>query len=266
MDVFFPVVLRALKVPHSMLWLFVIGFVASVFGSMVGLGGGFVVVPVLRLVYGLSPPLAAGTSLALVVANSASGSVAYLLQRRVDLRIGWLLAAGGIPGGILGALAVKSSSDQLFDWLFAAFLIAVAIDIVINRQRRLDGRIEMERIKPAGALALGFAVGFVSSLFGVGGGVILIPSLLYLTALPAHAISATSQFVILLTSPVGFIAHALQRDVNWIYAAPLAAGGLLGGPVGARLSAYVKSPVLMQYVAAALTIAAAALVLRHIIG
>src|SRR5438270_2257927 len=131
MDVFLPAVSRALMVRHSiMLWLFIIGFVASVFGSMVGLGGGFVVVPVLRLIYGLSPPLAAGTSLALVVANSAGGSVAYLLQRRVDLRIGWLLAAGGIPGGVLGALAVKFSPETLFDWLFAAFLIAVAADIV----------------------------------------------------------------------------------------------------------------------------------------
>jgi hypothetical protein len=249
-----------------MLWLFFIGFVASVFGSMVGLGGGFIVVPVLRLVYGLSPPVAAGTSLALVVANSASGSIAYLLQRRVDLRIGWLLAAGGIPGGILGAIAVKHSPERLFDWLFAAFLIAVAADIVINRRKRLAERRDLERNKPAATLAMGFAVGFVSSLFGVGGGVILIPSLLYLTALPAHAISATSQFAILLTSPVGFIAHALQRDVAWSYAVPLAAGGLLGGPVGARLSLHVKSPVLLLCVAAALTIAALALVYRYITG
>lgn len=248
-----------------MLWLFIIGFTASVFGSMVGLGGGFVVVPVLRLVYGLSPPLAAGTSLALVVANSASGSLAYLLQRRVDLRMGWLLAAGGIPGGILGAFAVKHSPAQLFDWLFAAFLTAVAADIVINRERRLEERREIKHNTPV-TLVMGFAIGFVSSLFGVGGGVILIPSLLYFTALPAHAISATSQFAILLTSPVGFIAHALQRDVAWSYAAPLAAGGLLGGPVGARLSAHVKSRALLLSVAAALTIAAAALVFRHITG
>ena len=253
--------------PYSTIfWLFAIGFVASVFGSMVGLGGGFIVVPVLRLLYGLSPPLAAGTSLALVLANSASGSIAYLLQRRVDLKVGWLLAAGGIPGGILGALAVKHSPEQLFDWLFAAFLIAVSTDIVVNRRKRLEERRDLQQHHPAATLAMGLVVGFVSSLFGVGGGVILIPSLLYLTALPAHAISATSQFAILLTSPVGFLAHALQRDVAWSYAAPLAAGGLLGGPVGARLSAQVKSPVLMLCVAAALTIAAVALVFRHITG
>jgi uncharacterized membrane protein YfcA len=247
-------------------WLFVIGLLASVLGSMVGLGGGFIIVPVLRIFYGLSPPLAAGTSLALVIANSASASTSYLLQRKVHLRTGWLIAAGVIPGCILGAIAVKHASPRLFDWLFAAFLIVVSADIVINRQRRMDERRDLSRDHPARTLVMGLTVGFVSSLFGVGGGVILIPSLLYFTALPAHAITATSQFAILLTSPVGFIAHAAQRDVAWSYAAPLAVGGLLGGPVGARLSARVKSPALLLCVAVALTIAAVALVYRYVIG
>ena len=245
------------------LWLFIMAFVASVFGSMVGLGGGFIVVPVLRLFFGLSPPVAAGTSLALVIANSAGGSASYLLQRRVDLRTGWFVAAGGIPGGILGAIAVKNSSPRVFDWLFAAFLVLVSADIVINRRKRSQ-QTNGAPAKPLATLAMGLVVGFVSSLFGVGGGVILVPSLLFFTALPVHAISATSQFAILLTSPVGFIAHALQRDIAWPYVIPLAAGGLLGGPVGARLSLSVKSRTLMLCVAAALTVAALALVFRHI--
>jgi uncharacterized membrane protein YfcA len=243
------------------LWLFLIGFVASVFGSMVGLGGGFIIVPVLRILFGLSPPVAAGTSLALVIANGASSSVSYLLQRRVNLRTGWLVAAGGIPGGILGALAVKNAPPRLFDWLFATFLILVAADIIANRRKRAEAAAAEKTLV---ILGMGFVVGFVSSLFGVGGGVILIPSLLYFTALPVHAISATSQFAILLTSPVGFITHALQRDVEWTYAIPLTLGGLLGGPVGARFSATMKSRSLMLCVAVALTIAAVALVYRYI--
>ncbi len=233
---------------------------------MVGLGGGFIIVPVLRLFFGLSPPVAAGTALALVIANSASGSATYLLQRRVHLHTGWLIAAGGLPGGILGAIAVEHSSPQLFDWLFAAFLIAVSADIVINREKRSANRSGAGQRNMRATLLTGFAVGFVSSLFGVGGGVILIPSLLYFSALPAHVISATSQFAILLTSPVGFVAHLLQRDIAWAYVIPLVAGGVLGGPIGARLSLRVKSPLLMLCVAGALTIAALALVFRHIFG
>jgi uncharacterized membrane protein YfcA len=233
---------------------------------MVGLGGGFIIVPVLRIFYGLSPPLAAGTSLALVIANSASASTSYLLQRRVHLRTGWLIAAGGIPGGILGAIAVKHASPRLFDWLFAAFLLVVSADIVINRERRLAHRTAAGQDNSTATLFTGFAVGFVSSLFGVGGGVILIPSLLYFSALPAHVIAATSQFAILLTSPIGFLTQLLQHDVAWNYVIPLVLGGILGGPIGAKLSLRLKSPVLMLCVAGALTVAALALVFRDIFG
>lgn len=239
---------------------------------MVGLGGGFIVVPVLRIFFGLSPAVASGTSLALVVANSGSGAFTYLLQRRVHVRVGLLIAAGGFPGSILGAIIVKQLAPHIFDWLFAAFLIVVAADIVFNREKRLKERNEAADIHAIagmpwyGALAAGFGVGIVSSLFGVGGGVVLVPTLLYFSDLPAHAISATSHFGIVLTSPVGFVTHYLQHDVDWAYVVPLVLGGLCGGPIGARLSLRLKSQRLMLFVAVALTVAAFALVLRHIIG
>jgi uncharacterized membrane protein YfcA len=238
---------------------------------MVGLGGGFIIVPVLRLFFGLNPAVAAGTSLALVIANSASGAAAYLLQRRVHVRVAVLIAAGGFPGGIAGAIAVKALSPRLFDWLFAVFLLAVAVDMIRNREKRLKGRADVADVRRlAGmpwprALIAGLAVGFISSLFGVGGGVVLIPTLLYFSNLPAHAISATSQFGILLTSPVGFVTHYLQRDINWSYVVPMVIGGLLGGPIGARLSLRLKSAGLLLLVAFALFLAAIALIVRHLV-
>jgi hypothetical protein len=239
---------------------------------MVGLGGGFIIVPVLRLFFGLGPAAAAGTSLALVVANSGSGALTYLLQRRVHVRVGLLIAAAGFPGSILGAIVVKHIPAHLFDWLFAAFLIAVSLDLISNREKRLRNRNEKAHVHTMvgmpwyAALTAGFAVGFISSLFGVGGGVVLVPTLLYFSDLPAHAISATSHFGIVLTSPVGLVTHFLQNDVDLHDVVPLVAGGLLGGPIGARLSLKIKSNRLMLFVAAALIIAAFALVLRHFIG
>lgn len=239
---------------------------------MVGLGGGFIIVPVLRIFFGLSPAIAAGTSLALVVANSGSGAIAYLLARRVHVRVGLLIAAGGLPGSVLGTIIVKNLAPHLFDWLFAAFLIAVALDIVLNGEKRLAQRDDREEVHLiAGmtwglALATGFGVGVISSLFGVGGGVVLIPSLLYFSDLPLHAITATSHFGIVLTSPVGLLAHFIEHDIDWRYVIPLVLGGLLGGPIGARLSVRVKSPRLITFVATALVIAALALVGRHIFG
>lgn len=238
---------------------------------MVGLGGGFVMVPALRLLYGLSPAVAAGTSLILVVANSASGSFAYLRQKRVDVRLGLLIAAGGFPGSILGAIAVAKVSGFVFDILLGVFLTALATDIVVNNEKRLHGRDQAIHLATAGSMPLwralltGFFVGFVSSLFGIGGGVIVVPVLLYFSNLPAHAISATSHFAIVLTSPVGLLAHIQQRDINITYGVPLVLGGIVGGQIGAKLSLKLESPLLIKLVAAALVIAAVFLVLRHFI-
>jgi uncharacterized membrane protein YfcA len=239
---------------------------------MVGLGGGFIIVPVLRLFFGLGPAQAAGTSLALVIANSGSGAFTYLIQRRVHVRVGLLIAAAGFPGSILGAIAVKHLPAHVFDLLFAAFLFIVAADITFNSEKRLRARLEHADVHAIvgmrwyAALAAGFAVGFISSLFGVGGGVVLVPTLLYFSDLPAHAISATSHFGIVLTSPVGFITHYFQHDIDWELVVPLVLGGLCGGPIGARLSLRLKSQRLMTFVAVALTVAGFALVLRHVIG
>lgn len=234
---------------------------------MVGLGGGFIMVPALRIAYGLSPALAAGTSLILVVANSASGTVAYLRQKRVDIRLGLIIAAAGLPGSIIGAILVTRISGVFFDLLFALFLFVVAFDILTNRGKRVRNEqsvIAGDRAMPVWrSLTTGFFVGLVSSLFGIGGGVVLMPVLLYFSALPAHSISATSHFVIILTSPVGLATHAIQRDVELSYAIPLVLGGLTGGPVGASLSLRLQSPMLVRLIAIAVIGAALALVLRH---
>jgi uncharacterized membrane protein YfcA len=244
--------------------------VASVFGSMVGLGGGFVLVPILRLVLGFPPADVAGTSLVLIVANSASGAFTYLLHRRVHLKIGLLIALGGLPSGILGAILSLHISARIFDVLLAVLLIAVAGDLIWNAERHLAGRPEparLQRIKGMsyrGALAIGFVVGIFLSLFGLGGGTVMVPAFLYFSELPVHVIGATSQFAILLTSPPGLITHILQHDVVGRDVIPLVLGGLLGGPIGARLSLRLKSPQLLIVVAVALVVTAITLVWRHL--
>jgi uncharacterized protein len=250
--------------------LFAAAFVASVFGSMVGLGGGFIFVPLLRLVFGLPPAEAAGTSLVLVTANSGAGAFTYFLQKHVNVRLGLIFACGGLPGSIAGAILARHISEQTFDWAFGIFLVVVACDMIFNARVRMAGRIEhaAEGRKPMSyraAVGLGFLVGLVSSLFGIGGGVITVPSLLYFSTLPAHGISATSHFILILTSPTGLIVHAIQHDVQLRDVVPLVAGGLCGGPVGARLSMRLKSPQLLVVVGIALIAVAGSLALRHVI-
>jgi uncharacterized protein len=206
--------------------LFAVAACAGALGSMVGLGGGFILVPILRLAFGFAPAEAAGTSLLLIVASSASSTVTYFMQKRVDL-----------------------------SW---------------NASKRMRGRPEHELVRALkgmsyrAALLMGVVVGVFSSLFGVGGGVVMVPALLYFSELPIHAISATSQFGILLTSPVGLAFHAFAHDIDLHDVVPLFAGGLVGGPVGARLSRKLKSPQLVFAVSCALVIVAGSLVWRHL--
>jgi uncharacterized protein len=250
--------------------LFAAAFFASIFGSMVGLGGGFVLVPILRIFLGFPPASVAGTSLVLVAANSASSAFTYLLHQRVHLKIGLLIALGGLPSTVLGAILSLHIPARLFDVLLAVLLVAIAIDMVWNAERRLAGRGELRRIHEIkgmsyrAALGLGFVVGIFLSLFGLGGGIVMIPAFLYFSELPLHAISATSQFAILMTSPPGLIVHILQHDVVGKDVVPLVAGGLLGGPIGARLSLRLKTPQLLIAVAIALVLAAVTLVWRQL--
>jgi uncharacterized membrane protein YfcA len=158
------------------------------------------------------------------------------LQKRVHLKIGLLIAAGGLPGSILGAIASVHISARLFDAILAVLLVAVAVDMAWNAERRMAGRIEHDRVtKIKGHVVSrrarsGVRRGSFSSLFGLGGGIVLVPAFLYFSELPAHAISATSHFAILLTSPVGLVVHALQHDIVARDVVPLVAGGIAGRP------------------------------------
>jgi uncharacterized protein len=255
---------------HGRLELFVAAFIASVFGSMVGLGGGFILVPLLRLFLGFAPAEAAGTSLVLIVANSASGAFTYLLHRRVHLKLGLLIALGGLPSSILGAMLALRIPGKIFDSILAFILVAVAIDLIRNAKHHAAGRLEQRSVAELkgmsyrAAVGVGFVIGLFSSLFGLGGGIILIPTFLYFSELPAHAISATSHFAILLTSPVGLVTHFLQHDVALNDVVPLVIGGLTGGPIGARLSLRLQSPQLLIAIAVALVVAAVTLIWRHV--
>jgi uncharacterized membrane protein YfcA len=159
---------------------------------------------------------------------------------------------------------------RIFDVLLALLLLAVAIDLIWNAERRLAGRPEPQRLQRIkgmsyrGALALGFVVGIFLSLFGLGGGIAIIPALLYFSELPVHVISATSQFAILMTSPPALITHILQHDVVGNEVLPLVLGGLLGGPIGARISLRLRSPQLLIVVAIALIVVAVTLVWRQL--
>src|SRR5256884_6713822 len=105
--------------------LVAVGFLVGAFGTLIGAGGGFLLVPLLLIGYHFRPADAVGTSLSLVFLNAASGSFAYLRQRRVDLSLGWKFAAATVPGAIGGAYLTRAMSSQTFSLAFGALLVLI---------------------------------------------------------------------------------------------------------------------------------------------
>jgi uncharacterized membrane protein YfcA len=237
-----------------------------VIGSLVGVGGGFLIVPLLRLAFDVPPAQVAGTSLILVFANTAASTVGYVRDGKVDLSLAGWMTAGAIPAGVLGVVAVHKVNGAGFDIAYACVLAAIAVLVV--RRRSVASRPVGERTFMhdwrVGLLA-GVAIGFFSSLFGIGGGIVTIPLLLIAARMPAHIVTATSAFVIATTAPVGVIGHAVSGDIDWQLTVPLVAGGLIGGTLAPPIARRVSSPRLLAILAAALIVAAAGLIIRHLV-
>ncbi len=265
--------------------MLVVGLGASFIGSMVGLGGGFIAVPVLRLFFHLSPTFTAGTSLFMVTANVASASLAFARQRRIDWKIGLWMGVFGLPGGVLGAIAVQHAPAFGFDAVYGIVLAVFAVNLLRRgAQPRERPRCGMPWAKPRefydaieGATyrysesapveaVAGFASGIASGFFGVGGSVVVVPVLLRGFALPPHLVSATAHFVVLLSSPLSLATQIHQGDVDWLDAVPLAIGALVGAQFGAATAKRLSSPMLVRTLAVALLIAATSLIARDLIG
>ena len=273
--------------PHGIalaLEMLALGVFASFLGSVVGLGGGFIAIPALRLLFHLPPTLVAGTSLFLVTANVGSASIAFWRQGRIAKRLGFTMGLLGIPGSILGALLLKHSNVQGFDYAYAAILAFFAFDLLrkgttkdasVTRARlpwsrperfydKQSGETFEYQISPPLVAVAGIATGFVSSFFGIGGGILVVPLLLRVFVLPAHIVGATSHFIILLSSPFGVVTHWLSGDIDWLLAIPLAIGGVIGAQFGAETARRLSTPKLIRVLAVVLFVAAASLVAQHI--
>lgn len=240
--------------------------VASVFGSLAGLGGGFVIIPLLRIAFDVPPAEVAGTSLIFVLANTAASSVGYVRDGKADLRLAGWMTAGAVPASVLGVLAVHRVSGPGFDFTYAFVLAAIAL--LVLRRRSTPSREHGERTFAHDwrvGLAAGFAIGFLSSLFGIGGGLVTIPLLLIAARMPPHVVTATSAFVIMTTAPVGVLAHALAGDVDWQLTLPLVVGGLIGGALAPPLARRISSPRLLTILASALLFAAVSMIVRHVV-
>lgn len=242
--------------------LVALGFAVGTYGTMVGVGGGFFMVPVLLFLNNPSR-VAAGTSLAVVFANAVSGTVSYLRRRRVDVRSGLLFSIAGAPGAVLGAAIDQVLPHRVFTLLFAALLVVVAVRLFFGSPRSSDAgaatapgvaandSAQTPRYNVAVALPIAVGAGFLAGMFGIGGGIVQVPSMVYLLGFSAHAAAATSQFTIALTSLFGAASHVYYGDVLVAPALLLSAGAIPGAQLGAALSGRMHADRLLRWLSLA---------------
>jgi len=225
-----------------------LGLLIGSFGTLIGAGGGFLLVPIFVLGYRFPPTDAVGTSLALVFLNALSGTVAYLRQRRVDLSLGWKFAVATVPGSIVGAYLNRGLTSYVFSLGFGLALIAIAALLLVGKTAAPSGRAQLRTIVDASGeshayhvdawkgVVVSFAVGLFSSLSGIGGGIIHVPFLIVALSLPVHVATATSHFVLSISSLVGAATFYLLGHVRLRTVAVMGVGVLIGAQVGARAS------------------------------
>lgn len=215
-------------------------------------------VPLLTLGFGYSLTSAVGTSLVCVIATAAGAAAHNVRTGRADARLGMILAAGTVVGAFTGGFVAGYLSDRLLAGLFALLMLYTAFGLSRGIAPRSvhDGGME-ERVDPsardgAGApgyrerrrgLAVGgsFVAGNVSSLLGVGGGVITVPVVHLVMRAPMHVAAATSNFMMGMTAAAGASAYLLRGDIDPSIAGPVVLGVAAGSFVGARLAPRINA-------------------------
>jgi len=220
----------------NIFYLVLTGFLAGLVGSLMGLGGGIILVPALTLIFNLPINEAVGTSLMGVVAVSTAAAIDFLKSGRADLELGLTLetvtAAGALIGGILAGLI----SQQVIYILFGIILIYAAANMARRRNNDVSNN---ESAAPGNyplGMGLSFFAGNISGLLGVGGGVIKVPLLHLVMKVPLKVATATSSYMVGITAASAAIIYLVRGDVDIHKASAIMIGIFIGSRMGAAIS------------------------------
>ncbi len=254
--------------------LVLLGLAVGTFGTLVGVGGGFLLAPILLVVYpDESPQTITAISLAVVLVNAVAGSFAYGRQRRIDYRSGIAFGLAGVPGSIIGVFLVGIVPRRPFDAMFAAILLGAGLWLLFRPQvehppfrpgssgalRELvdrRGRRYRYRVRVVQGALFGVLVGLLSSFLGVGGGIFQVPVMIGYLGFPAAIATATSQLVLAILAGVGTTTHVLSGGFAHGHGlrrtASLSAGVVVGAQLGARLSLMISTSLVQKLLALAM--------------
>jgi uncharacterized membrane protein YfcA len=270
----------SLRSMDSAIILLLCGFLIGTLGTLIGAGGGFLLVPLLLFTHqGMSPELVTAVSLVIVACNAVSGSVAYARSGRIDYKAGLLFAAATIPGSILGVYATKYIPAHAFNAVFGIILLVLAIFLFLKKSHTTI-TVEAAGLQQKGykhhiltdkenvrysyfynqytGIVISAAVGFLSPLLGIGGGIIHVPALVHWLRFPVHIATATSHFILAIMATVSVVVHACQGNYNDPYIQHmivwLGLGVIPGAQLGALLSHRIKGDMIVKALAICLAL------------
>jgi uncharacterized membrane protein YfcA len=277
----------------SVHWLIILGMGAGVgfLSGMFGVGGGFLLTPLL-IFYGIPTGIAVATTSSHLTASSLSGAIAQWRRRAIDFKMAGVMLAGGLGGtalgvSLLGLLHRAGQSDLVVSLLYVVMLGAVG-GMMLNESARLvlaeregapppsrgrsrhawihglpfklrfrQSRLYISAIPP---LALGFVVGILSALMGVGGGFIIVPAMIYVLRMPTNVVMGTSLVPIVVVTAATTILQSVQNyTVDIMLALVLIAGGTVGAQLGVRIGSRLKAEQLRLLLAILVLLVAARL-------
>ncbi len=215
------------------------GVAAGVFGSLLGLGGGLLIVPLLTLGFGLPVRDAVGVSLVCVIVTSSASAGVFLQRRQADLRLGMVLELFTALGAVVGGIVAFLLDERILAGLFAIVLLYVAFSMARGMGRgRRTGPADSEagyeiRNFPAGA-AGSVVAGVLSALLGIGGGLVKVPLMHLAMGIPLRVATATSNLMIGITASASAVVYLLRGGIDAYAAGPTAIGVFLGASLGSR--------------------------------
>jgi hypothetical protein len=260
--------------PYHIILLPLLGVAVSTLGTLLGLGGGFVLVPILLLLF---PEASASTissiSLSVVFLNAASATVANYRASRIDFKTAALIAIGAIPAAVFGAIAASKVDRGDFEVYMGIMLILGAVYVLwrstraaalqgnplhtpnreIRERRGRTYSFYVSNIMAAGSSPVS---GFVSGFFGIGGGVVTVPVLTFIIKIPTRVVVPTALLVLVLSSSSALITRIVtdQYQEGWRRAGLLGLGALVGAQIGIYLSSRVNQRVVLVILSGAMTL------------
>jgi hypothetical protein len=228
-----------------------LGLIVGIIGAMLGIGGGFILMPVFMWAIGMEHQMAAGTSLFVVLLNSLSGSLAYIKKGKVFFDAAWKFALATVPGAALGSYIAHTIDKSSFNMIFGLYLIAMAFITGFKKAKSAEALTLSKNFTynwQLGVLVSGI-VGFLSSIFGIGGGIIHVPLMIFVLNFPPHVAAATSTVILAISALSGMISHFYLGHVIWQMGLGIGIGAVAGAQIGARAAIKTKPKILVRLMA-----------------